>query len=81
MLSSSHEASDEDEDVELESVKSGKLGKEEEKEVVHRCDYPDCGKSFEQRKYLAKHIRGVHKGKPYKCKRCEARFEFDRAEA
>ena len=69
MLSSSHEATS-DEDNEIES--------EDEMEKKFKCDYSGCHKSFAQRKYLAKHIRGVHNGKPYKCGRCDTKFEFER---
>ena len=73
MLSSSHEATtDEDTDIEMEHEI------EDEPERKFKCEYKDCYKSFTQRKYLAKHIRGVHKGKPYKCEQCNTKFEYER---
>ena len=75
MLSSSHEAtSEEDEDEGLQIEQGFQI----EQEKPFKCEYADCTSSFSQRKYWAKHVRRVHKGKPYQCQQCEEKFAYDR---
>ena len=42
---------------------------------AYACDFPECGKSFQTRLNLKRHIEAVHKGRPHKCSGCPRAFK------
>ena len=41
-----------------------------------KCTHSDCNETFRSKQGLNRHLRIIHKGKPFKCMKCSARFEY-----
>ena len=71
MISSSHEASDNDEDTSVSLLN-------QVSNITYECPKDNCHATFIKSYLLNQHIRCRHKGKPYNCENCHMLFAYNK---
>lgn len=45
---------------------------------AHECEVKNCGRTFQTRLNLVRHIKAVHEGRPFPCPKCTRTFKYER---